>query len=943
MSTFNAGAIEAKLTLGRSDWTRDLRKTQKEIQDLERKSITIGVDLDTDNARVAMDNLELFLEDFDGQTYAPSVDLVTRDAEQALRELEERLDALDRRNVTVAIDADATNAEIAIDNLKHDLDALDMEDVVIGIDVDSAKAQTELIELSLQMQRMGMDDIDIGVDVNGYAKAITQLNILEAQVDMLDGRDIDLDVDIDRNALTDLVGAPGGDGSGGHLGLLRILIYSLLALSPILAASMGALTAAIIAFGAAVAGAAGPVLVLAAGLAGLTARFKAAKDAGEELSAPMQAFADAIDAVKEAWNEFLDNIEVAGFELMANALDLVAQILPTLAPLFNATAEAMSGIVDGIRSFVDSPEYQEMLDFFMGFGVDMLESFMRILGNLIRFFGRLFQAIEPFAREMMQGLEDVTRGWMEWADDLENNDSFQTFVDNALEYGPRILDMLGSLIQAFMAIGRALEPFAGPMLDGLTALFDLIANAPTEVLTALIALAAGLWLGFNVLAPAIGAVSAGLTALTTALGIGLGPLVLIAGAVVALGIAIHQLWKENETFKKAVLKTWDAIESAITPIIEDITDAIREYWGPIKAWADDLWNSIKDIIVDAMVIIQQVIRGASAVITYIWNAMGDDLIDRVASFIGNIGQAIKGFVTFIGGLFKLIKSVLTGDWKGIWEALKMIWNGFWGFIRGALGAFKDMAIAPFEALKNILGRLWGDTMGKLRSLWTDFRNWINGKWDSFVAKFRGFKMPGFSDMWKGIKDSWNAVKDWIDGKWQSFKDKFSGFKLTGVGDMFDGISGAFRGALRQIQDWWNGLSFTLDVPDILPGPDSYTISTPDFHLFEKGGYVTDPVFGLIGEGKDNEIIAPEPVMERIVKENSGTEIDYARMGAAVAAALASILVNLRGVTPEDLERLIEAASVNVAIDARSEGDSAAKLAKAIGFELRLLGYGGKAA
>jgi hypothetical protein len=48
------------------------------------------------------------------------------------------------------------------------------------------------------------------------------------------------------------------------------------------------------------------------------------------------------------------------------------------------------------------------------------------------------------------------------------------------------------------------------------------------------------------------------------------------------------------------------------------------------------------------------------------------------------------------------------------------------------------------------------------------------------------------------------------------------------------------------------------------------------------------------------------------------------------------------ITKDDMERLIAAASVNVEIDARSEGTTAEKLAAAIGYQLRVLGYGGKA-
>lgn len=882
MSTFNAGAIEANLTLGRSAWTRDLKKTQKEIADLEKKSITIGVDLDTDNARVAMDNLELFLEDLDNSEYKPSVDLVVREAMEALEALEARLEALDARRVVVELDADATNAEIVLDNLENDLLLLENNGVTVEIDADAGKAQATMLELMLTMQRLEIDGVDINVDVDGFGKAVTQLNILEAQVDMLDGREIDLDVDIDRSALNDLVGPPGGDGSGGHIGLLRMLIYSLIALSPILAVSMSSATAAIVAFGAAVAGAAVPVLVLAGGLAGLVGRYKEAQAAGEEMTGPMADFAAAISEVKEAWDAFLDAIAPAGFTLMAQALELVADILPTLAPLFNATAEALGGVLGGIRGFVESSEYQEMIDFFSGFGVDMLVQFLNIGGNLLQFFGRLFQAIEPFARAMMSGLEEVTAGWAAWADDLENNDSFQQFMDNALEYGPMVLDMLGSLIQAFMNIGRALEPFAGPMLEGLTMFFDLIANADPTVLSVIIGALGGLWLGLNVLAPAIAAVSTGLSVLGAALGIATGPLLLILGAIALVGAAIWYLWETNETFREAVIATWDTIWATLEPIVMAVVALFMENWPAIQEFAMQVWTSVSDIIMSAMLIIMEIVTRLTEKVQFIWKHFGDDIMFIIRNTFQTVAGVIRAAFQIIQGIFQVFSGILTGNWDRVFDGLLNI-------VRGTV----NMVVTVFRSLvQNALG--------------------IVG----------------------GIKSAFNGVIDYFKG--------LPGKVSTAVKGLFNGIKDNFKDVINGIIGIWNDLSFTVDIPDKIPGlPDEWKVSTPNVPELADGAYLTEATLNIAGEAGP-EIVAPEPVLERIVRDNSGANLDHGRIASAVAVALAEVLGRMGVVTKEDMERLIEAAAVNLNIDARSDHEAAGRLASAIGFELRLLGYGGKA-
>lgn len=1035
--SFNAGAIEADLTLGRSAWTRDLKKTQKEIRDLENTSIGIDVDLFDDNAKVAMDNLELMLDDLGRSSYTPEVDLETRDANVRLERLDDRLDALDSRIVTVQVFADTDNADIAIDNLENDLflldndpvrvninvliddaelnafiaklDKLDLRTVTVAADADTTNAMIQLDLLENQMDLLDNDpinikadadigdammelgalydavqavdsqSIDIDVDIDDVTSAIGEVTALSAVVAAADAQSIDIDVDVDRGALESLVGSGAGSaggGGGGSLGLLRILMYAILLLSPILAVAISATTAAIIGFAAAVAGAGGAAVVLGAGLIGLHQRFKDTDPS--DYTPAMQAYADSIEAVGDAWETFLDGIDVAGFNLMSEALDIVAIVLPTLVPLFNAVAEAMSGVLGGIRTFVESSEYDEMIDFFSGFGVDMLVTFLNIGGNLLRFFGRLFEAIAPFATEMMKGLEDTTAGWAEWADDLENNDSFQTFVDNALEYGPMLLDMLGSMLDAFMALGDAIEPLAGPMLNALTGFFDLIADAPIGVLTGFVGAVAGLFLGAKVLPPVLGPVATLLSAIATASGLGLAPVLLIAGAIVGIGLAVYDAWKNNEQFRESVMNTWTKIEETVRPIIEDIEAAVRENWEPMEAKVEEIWGSIESIVVDTMLIIESIVGPALDGIAIFWEEFGDDIIDTVVRWGSNIGQMIGGYFTMIEGLFQVFAGLFTGDWDKMWGGIEKIASGALDFIAGAIGA----AAAPFTEqltkVKNNLVQTWTATVTDMKTEWTQFRTWITEKFNNFAAWFAGLAINAskmwddmgakWGDMRTSIGNKWADLKGWfsglavnanalwddigakwgtmktdIEGKWANFKSWVGGLAVDAA-SMFTNIPSAFKGAINQVIGWWNGLSFSfpgIDPPG--PGPKfaGFTVSPPNISYLAEGGYITEPTFSMVGEGGEPEIVSPESKMREIVETHSGDKIDYAAMASAIAEALRGVLSGMKGVSAEDLERLIEAASVNISIG--DNGGNSKSWMRELMFELRRMGYGGLAA
>jgi phage-related protein len=909
VATFNAGSIEANLTLGRSAWTRDLRKTQKEIADLERKSINVSLDLDSDNFQVQLDNAELMIKDFDDNTYSPSVDLVTREFDEKMAELEARLDRLAARSVTVEVDADVDNAIIQLGLVEQEMDLLEADDVMVRADADVDNAIVQLGLVEQEMDLLESDPVLIRVHQRGIGPATAKLAALRAEMELVDDKDIDIDVDYNSDKLEELVGSSSG-GGGGYLGLFRILLYAIIALSPVLSVAISTLSAAVVGFTAAVVGAAGPLAVLGAGLFGLIKRYKDAQEAGETMTGPMGELQDALETLSDAWDTFLDNIEVAGFSVMAEAIGLVAEILPALAPIFNETAEMISGVLESIQEWMDSPEFNRMIEFFQGFGIRMLETFLRIGGNLLRFFGLLFEAIAPFAEEMMGGLEDMTAGWAKWAEDLENNKAFQDWVDRAIEYGPQILEMLGSLWAALMNIGEALEPFAGPMLDALIWFFDLIANADPTVLTIIIGALVGLWVVMNVLVPIITTLTTIIPILGSVIGFLLSPIGLVILAIAALvGILIY-MWFKNEEFREAVIATWEAIRDTLGPIIEEIVALIRDNWGPIKDFVGDIWADIQSIITNAMVSIRQIIRGAMAVIEFIWSNFGDKIIQYVKGAFTIVSSIIRGWFQFAKGIFQVIRGVLTGDWRMIWQGIQNIFRGIMtaitGIARGFWQGFSALWGIALRALRMVWNTIWGD----IKSTFSESIGWIRGKVGELVGIFQG--LPG----------------------------KIS----NAVSGAFNGIKTAFGGAINSVINWWNGLSFSIpgiDPPG--PGPKfgGFTVSTPNIGTYAMGGYFTEPTLGWVGEGNDNEVLAPEPVLERIVRDNSrGGGVDYAALAGAIATALAPLIMRI-GISREDLDEILSSAAPQIDIDARSDHEAAGRLASAIGFELRLLGYGGK--
>lgn len=916
--SFNAGSIDAKLTLDRSSWSKELKKTIEEADKLEQRTITIGIDADSDNFFQHYESVDSWADKLDERTVTIGIEAQVAELNAELEELEARLDRLDSRRVTVMIDADTDNAAVGIDNLETHIITLtdetlwidvkantseavaeflaleqlgeDIGTVNLNIEVNKAQVIEQLAEVDAvvkaastqvdipvdlntndiyaQFPELNADidafeaasKVDIPVDVDGTAEAIAELELLERKAKDVDHTRVNILVD-------SLSGLFEDSGAGGQMGLLKILIISLIFLSPILAVAIGALTAAVVGFVGALVAAAGPLLLLVGGIALLVKQYTDAKKAGDKMVGPMADFADALGVFQDALDKVRDSIGKAGFGLMAQGLELAAKILPYLVPIFNAAAHAISGVLDIMDGFVDSPGMKSMMRFFGHFGLKMLMDFIKILGNLGLFFGRLFVAMEPFIRKMMKGLVDLTGSWADWAANLENNKAFQDWLDSAAKYGPQVLDMLGSLLDGLINIGKALAPFAGPMLSILTKFFDLIANMDTGTLGILIVSFISLWAGISFILPLIGALVEGFTGFVAVITFLISPIGLIILAIVALAAIIYYLWKTNDEFHAAVLSVWASIKDTVIPIARDIIAYFKENWPEIKKATIDTFQSIAGIISDVLIIVGVIIKASLNAIRIFWHLFGSDILKATTGIFKTIYNIISGTLKIVGGIIKVFKGAFTGDWSEMFKGLKMIVQG-------------------------------------------------------------GKQM--LSGLFNGIKDAILGI----------------------ITKIADGIVNGIKGAINTVIDAWNGLSFSIpgfDPPG--PGPKfgGFTLHVPTIPHVAKGGLAYDPTLAVVGDnpGPDPEVIQPLSDLKALLASQTNPGIDYNMLASTLTTAFTQALSENGGpagggVSPEDLERLIRAASVNVQINAQDAGGSLRDFVTELMFQFRRRGYGGLA-
>ena len=203
----------------------------------------------------------------------------------------------------------------------------------------------------------------------------------------------------------------------------------------------------------------------------------------------------------------------------------------------------------------------------------------------------------------------------------------------------------------------------------------------------------------------------------------------------------------------------------------------------------------------------------------------------------------------------------------------------------ALIAIFAVLYAKNEGFRLLVNKVFGalvDGVNTAKDKLGEFLGAAREKLEAAAAKFGALKdgavnaIGSYSDSGGGVLGKLHDVVSTIG----TMKDQITS-KAAG---MWDGIKDSFKGVINTIIGWWNDLSFSIDIPNAIPGlPNSFTISTPNIPMMANGGIVTSPTLAIIGED------GPEAVVPLDGRFNTGnvTIIHYTQ-NVPVGANLAEV-------------------------------------------------------
>lgn len=396
------------------------------------------------------------------------------------------------------------------------------------------------------------------------------------------------------------------------------------------------------------------------------------------------------------------------------------------------------------------------------------------------------------------------------------------------------------LVEIATNIGKVLIPALEPLLKHLNDMTEKFRTMEPEqlekVVKAMIGLA-GLAPALLGIAKVLGVVQGVLGGLSKAMlflkdtkiagafakifgGVSTGPILLVVGAIVAVGVALKQLWDRSETFRNTISGILDSIAGSFEVsinLIKNNMDGLQNTWKSVWSYIEPAWLLFQEIvgvaavvIVSAIDTIAGVFRGLTTIITGVLTGNSYLIQAGFDTILGFLEQFVTNIMTYVSSIDwgSLAKTAIDGIVAGITALASLVWNAFITLFNIAIDFIKSvdwMAVGSWvlQTLINGIVALGSFLWTTVQSLFKTAVNFIKSiDWAGVGSTIMNLIITAISALgsmvWNTLKGLFTTAKNNSTNSidWGSVGNKI----INMIGQAISTVGGAIWDMLRGALD-----------------------------------------------------------------------------------------------------------------------------------------------
>ncbi|MET3356887.1 UNVERIFIED_ORG: tape measure domain-containing protein [Leuconostoc holzapfelii] len=449
------------------------------------------------------------------------------------------------------------------------------------------------------------------------------------------------------------------------------------------------------------------------------------------------------------------------FEELAEAIKPIADAIGVLAGTiisgaFSTIYKVVQGVADGFASVGKSSDnLKKKLDF-----SGISDTIMNLDISVANFLKSVIEISKPLG----QIIGAISSGVFETFGDVINLivDGFKSMVGDVQNASNNINPLAKALQEvakhknALKSIGLVIGSIAVAMIavKSVVGIFKMISTGITTVRIAVMLLG-DTWKVLNTIMKA-------------------NVFILIISTVIAVGVALYELYKHNEKFRNFV----NGLVKGAADFFKGIGKWFGEAWKTVSGFFKKVINFVKSDWKEILLFIVNPFAGAFALL-YKHNSKFrksvNDLVKKVIGYFKGIGKSIGSGTNAIGKWFDGLVKGFVKDWNSFIKGVVKLAKGFGKLLLYALAVPVGLAMIIFGPLVKPIKNIFGSII-----------KWIKNAWNG-VVKF-------LINIWKPIQKAWNA-----------YVNIFVKISKTVVNAIINVITSALKSIYKVWTTTWNAI------------------------------------------------------------------------------------------------------------------------------------------